>query len=749
LLTHDLAQQWLSYGRASGAGHDRPGEVGYLGLGFRPAGTGFACLDVDDCLDAAGQWSPRALDMFARFPGAGAELSVSGRGLHLWFRFTGQGSGRRGRDRSNTLELYSEGQFIALGTVLAGDAALDCTAAMQALLAEFWPPVTAGPKAVTANDWAEKSPEQREKTKAQILDACRLLPQDSYGEWIDIGNRLCSLGDEDGLPLWHEVSSWSEQYDYDQTEAKWSELAADRTDYRALFAAASRAGWVNPESTAAKVDAAVAGFGLEPVPAGASFAHPAPAAGAPVLPGVQYDGFCDLAEQVERFKGCTYVASEDKVLMPNGSLLSPARFSATMGGKMFVMDAVGEKTEKNAFTAFTTNRALVFPKVDALCFKPMLPFGAVIESHGVRSVNTYRPMGITPVEGDASPWLALLAVQYPDPKDRAILIAWMAACLRYPGRKFQWAVVLQGAEGSAKTLHARILRKALGEKYVHDLDPTKIGGQFNGFMFGRLLIVVEEINIPGNRHDLLDVMKPLITNERLGIEKKGVDAESQEVCANLFLASNHPGGLPATADSRRYAHLCMAQQTAEELLAAGLTEDYFRQLYDWLNGGGYAICANYLLTCEVDERYSPAHQAMRAPATSTLHLALEASMGREEQFIQEAIDNQEPGFAGGWVSSAMVDRLLKDKLGRSVGPRLRGTIMARMGYVHHAKLTDGRVDNPVQPDGKKTRLYVLQGSPLGVNLTPAEIARAYTDSQPINGVGYVPPEPSTRGKPRH
>lgn len=260
-LTAALAESWLDHNRLLDLGHDRPGEVGYLGIGFRPAGTGLACLDMDDCITPAGTWSEPALEAMRRFPGAMLELSQSGKGLHIWFTYTGPSPGRLGRDASGTYELYSEGQFIAAGRTLQGDPSTDHTEAMRAMVAQYWPPRPTGARAVTANDWDDKTPEQREATKAQLLSACRLLPQDSYGEWVEIGMALASLGDEEGLPLWHEVSSWWDGYDAEEAEAKWYQLNPDHTDYRALFAKAQRLGWVNPASTGARIDAAMAGFG--------------------------------------------------------------------------------------------------------------------------------------------------------------------------------------------------------------------------------------------------------------------------------------------------------------------------------------------------------------------------------------------------------------------------------------------------------------------------------------------------------
>jgi hypothetical protein len=57
--------------------------------------------------------------------------------------------------------------------------------------------------------------------------------------------------------------------------------------------------------------------------------------------------------------------------------------------------------------------------------------------------------------GDAGPFLRHLAKLLPDERDRSILLAYMAASIQHKGVKFQWAPLIQGAEGNGKTLLTR------------------------------------------------------------------------------------------------------------------------------------------------------------------------------------------------------------------------------------------------------------------------------------------------------
>ena len=54
-----------------------------------------------------------------------------------------------------------------------------------------------------------------------------------------------------------------------------------------------------------------------------------------------------------------------------------------------------------------------------------------------------------------------------------------------------------------------------------------------------------------------------------------------------------------------------------------------------------------------------------------------------------------------------------------------------MGYILHPGLPEGRVNNPVQPDGKKPQLYILANHPERYLAGAAEIAKAYSAAQQV------------------
>ena len=288
-LNAEQVAGWLAHNRVAGIGHDRPNEIGYLGAGFRPEGTGLVCIDMDDCIGADG-WTPGAVELMARFPGAVVEQSVSGRGLHIWCTVTGEGPGRRGKvtTRLGSLEVYGGGQFIALGTVLAGEA-IDHTAAVAALVAEFFPArdVTVAPAA--AAEWDALTDEQRAAVVADVASALSVLDPDNRDEWVANGQALQSLG-ETGYRLWAEWSARSTRFPGGDGLDKWDSFTGERTDYRAVLARAQRSGWVNPATRPALPGDAAAVFGstVSALPAGAVLEAPASRQVAPSMTGLSF-----------------------------------------------------------------------------------------------------------------------------------------------------------------------------------------------------------------------------------------------------------------------------------------------------------------------------------------------------------------------------------------------------------------------------------------------------------------------------
>ena len=122
-----------------------------IGLVLRP-GDRLWCVDLDNCLQPDGTWSPVAVELCERLAGAYIEVSVSKRGLHIIG--TGDLPPHGTRNGALGLELYSKGRFIALtGTHATGDMTCDLTPVISAIATGYFPPSAGG--SGDPSDWTD------------------------------------------------------------------------------------------------------------------------------------------------------------------------------------------------------------------------------------------------------------------------------------------------------------------------------------------------------------------------------------------------------------------------------------------------------------------------------------------------------------------------------------------------------------------------------------------------------------------
>lgn len=703
----------------------------------------FWFLDIDECL-VDGQWSPLAQQLCGLLAGCAIEISQSGRGLHLFG--SGQPPAHGCNNKAIGLEFYHTGRFAALtGIGAIGDAAVDMTAVLPALVATYFP---ADASAVVEQAWTDGPCEEWNGPKDDSELIRRAMQSRSTG--AAFGNRASFsdlwLANERVLSIAYPDPN-GRTYDYSSADAAlaqhlafWTGKNCERIERLMRQSGLTRDKWEREDYLPRTILGAVSRQldVLQDKPAPSATTVAAVDAATPVARGGSE--FMTPIEQQSYFAGCIYVRSQHRALVPGGVLMKPEQFKVHYGGYSFQMDNRNEKISRDAWEAWTQNQVYRCQMVDGVCFRPELPSAAIVTISGQTFVNTYFPVPIARKQGDASPFLNHLAKVLPDERDRTILLSYMAACVQHQGIKFQWAPLLQGVEGNGKTLFARCVAEAVGRRYVHWPKASKIAKEFNSWMVGKVFFAVEDIYVPDARREVIEELKPMITGgDGLEIEAKGVDQVSLDICGNFMFNSNHRDAIKKTANDRRFCLLFSAQQQVEHLQRDGMEGNYFPNLYEWLRKDGYAIVAELLHTYAIPAEFNPAGEAHRAPITSTTHEAIAASTGNVEQEIEEAVSQGLQGFCGGWISSIWLDRLM-ERLGlaRKVSHNKRKEILEQMGYRYHPALKDGRVNNTVLPEGGKPRLFARVDSLVMQITGPAEAAKNYETANCAKNVVALP-----------
>lgn len=701
----------------------------------------FFLLDIDDCLIPGIGWSPTALGVAALFPGICIEVSQSGTGWHLI------GSGRPPahgcRNDQLGLEFYHSSRHIALtGINAVGDANIDYTATLLSVIPQYFPPVTRG----ASTDWTDEACEGWNGPDDDDVLISRALrsqsPAAAFGKkasfadlWTCNIDKLSECYPDAGkgynesqadAALAQHLAFWTgNNCERIERLMEQSSLLRDKYDRKdGQFGTYLRRTIVNAVSRQFEV---LTDKALElPVDTVTTRAGGEPALVTPVTGNTFVNG----ENQSVLFAGCVYVQDIHKVLVPGGRLLKPDQFKVEFGGYTFTQDNANIKTTKDAWEAFTQNQSYRPPKAKGTCFKPQMKPGELIDIEGDSYVNSYWPVKIDRKVGDASRIFEHMRKILPDEHEFNIMLYFMAACVQHQGVKFQWAPLLQGTDGNGKTALTRYVAAAIGKRYTHWVRPHQLTNNFNSWLVGKTFYAVEDIKVPGEREDIIEILKPMITGgDGIEIESKGVDQGNADICGNFIFNSNHKDAIRKTLRDRRFCVMYTAHQTADEIEAAGLGGLFFPKFYEWLNSEGYAIMSEFLHTVPIPNEYNPAKDLHRAPETISTKFAIEATSGSIEQEVMEALQQGLPGFRGGWISSIMLDKLLESLgLARRVTRFKRKELLQNMGYIPHPGLVDGRVNNSIYPDGGKPRLFVKIESPERYLTGAKEIAKAYEDS---------------------
>lgn len=745
-MTPDVAQAWAD---TLGPGHG-VGIVIY-------AGSQLFCIDIDACRTGE-DWSPHARATMALFPDSPVEVSASGKGLHIFGTYKGPEFPHASKNRHHSTELYTSGRFIALtGNYLReGWVGADCTAALHEFAAAYFPANDSG----YVGDWTEEPA----ATWNFLTDDAELIEwacnhQDARALFGGKASFTALFtADAETLSQFFP-SSTGQPYDAssaDQALANFFAWATgnncERTARLMELSALRRPKWEREDYFRGTIAKACAGGDkkwprrpaltvppLPPLPP-LPDAGTTPAAAPPPEPPREAGGteppprggIFFTIDQVRWFSGYTYVEDVFRVMDDNGDLLEKKQFDLRepFAGREFQMHPDGSNGSDSAWDAFTAGMTR-FPKVRGQYFEPREAPGCIITREGRTYVNSWRPVEIPSAPGDVQWFMDHLAILLPERShgnDAHILLQYLKFMVQHKGEKAAWFPFLQGVEGNGKSFINETMQYCLGERYTHKPRAPELAGKFNSAFYGKLLIAIDDIQLSDARH-IWETLKPMVDGKRLEIEYKGVDKVTREVCFNLIVTSNHQDGIPVTTNDRRVAPFFCAQQNEEDLPRDGLTENYFTKLWDTAQAGGWAAVLHYLQTDPIDPKYNPVVDARRAPRTSSTFAAKASTLGTIEQDVQEALITQLPGFAGGWISSAALDRMLKasgrDKL---LSLSKRQQMLATLRFFPHPGLPDGRVAERLT-DGTLPRLFVRREHPSCSITDAAAIRAAYISAQ--------------------
>jgi hypothetical protein len=306
------------------------------------------------------------------------------------------------------------------------------------------------------------------------------------------------------------------------------------------------------------------------------------------------------------------------------------------------------------------------PCVSHTCYLPTA--GDVFEMLDTTWANTYRPNSVPEaddswsVEGSDG-WNAVEIVKahmrkmLPNRRERRLFASWLATNVKFPGKKIRWAPYLHGFEGDGKSFFVDLLGAVMGGRQVRMVSGSTLESNFTDWAIGYAVVAIEEMKQHNhNRYEVMNRIKPFITNGVVEIHPKGKASYTSPNASNYLIFSNYLDGAPIDENSRRYMFLSSGIRQSD---LKGMNEDgYFARLFGALEQAG--ALRGWLLEMELDAEFDANG---RAPETEIRKTVVELSRTETESLARDAIEHGIEGVCATALSAQHLTGFIKDQLG--------------------------------------------------------------------------------------
>jgi primase-polymerase (primpol)-like protein len=727
-LSYEEAQKAaaeLNFKEALKAASDLSYRAVAYGLGFvLVEGSGIGCLDVDDALienpvTRVKEWSPIAQEVRGILYGAGVEVSVSGRGLHIWFRFSNK-LNHAITNKALGLELYtSGGRFIAItGQVLEGDANIDRTDVIKGVIARYFS--SSATSTVAEMAWTEGA------------QADWNGPSDD-NELI----RIMLAGGQSAATVFGDKASFQDLWECNvpKLSAAFPDGKGGYDESAADMSLAGRLAWWTGNDCP-RIEALMRRSALV---RDKWDSHPTYLRDFTILKALRGPGDCynrnhyiDGAERRRK-------QIEEDIRIGAGSREFPTsevlKADAMINRHVYVIEGrrvLDISNPQNLFTleewksAYKASKEIVELKeidpytgkpktkvfesarvweessarkcVSTITFRPGYD-QVTTDPDGKSAANTWRAPVRTVVPGDASMFSE--HVDYLFGEDAPRFLDWLAHIEQFPGvlPHTGW-VHVSPQHGTGRNWLSGILCRVWAGYVAASFDLTHaLRSGFTGNLSRKLLAVVDEINEGGSaaRWENAETLKRMVTEEHRTINPKyGHQIKEFNYCRWLMF-SNHTSALPLTGEDRRFNVV-----RNEEPPKSG---DYYRRLYGLRDDAGFiAAVAQTLRTRDVS-RFDVGAPAVMNEAKKDMVVA---SRSETDDTLADLIET--------YTADVISNATLAGKLtGQVFGKLSRSYVhaMERVGIRPYGKL--------VKVAGSPVRVSILRRHEFWKNAEPEQI----------------------------
>lgn len=574
------------------------------------------------------------------------------------------------------------------------------------------------------NPWAEDT-SPVDISDDELRSRLMLIPDpEDYEQWTQVGMALYHQfdGDETGLAMWHEWSETADNYDGDSLDRHWSSFGISgkkRAPITARFIlklAREAASTKNIELAMKLQDMFAAATTLK-----------------------QWDDAKNAAREAEidtLARSALAVAAKerrDKIIGAKTPLVEVKKAIAyhpknaeamprwcegwTYDSSIDRFFHVGRKisVSQQGFNAMFDRRALT--KKDILEGKNAPSASAAqlaLNTHKIPIVDGTRYMpGLDPIFSDVTGTFANLYTEHETPaipekltprdkrniervkthlhhllqaNEARMFLDWLAWVAQNPGKHPNYAVLLQGIEGDGKTFFAEMMRAVMGVSNVSMMNAQILHSAFTDWTVGQCLNCVEEVRLvnDGNKFEVLNRIKPYITNTIIEVHPKGKPAFNALNTSAYLLFSNFKDALPIDENARRYLIFFSRWQTSKQMQKfRAENPHYYRNLYATIEESPGAL-RKWLLEHEQSDDFDPTGNAPETRAKRHMvHMAKPEFMQNVALAIAE---NDSPYVGPDIITSAGLNEITMARGGEYPSTKTLTNMLARGGYESLGKI---------------------------------------------------------------
>lgn len=283
-----------------------------------------------------------------------------------------------------------------------------------------------------------------------------------------------------------------------------------------------------------------------------------------------------------------------------------------------------------------------FRHVDRLTYSPGQPQFCREKSFDSEAVldclNVFYPSGVEEDEGDVQPFIDLVNHVFgrygPDgtylgPDEEAVdhVLSFFAYSIQHPGERINHALVIQGEQGIGKDSIIAAVERLMGAQNVSQVTLREVESQFNDWLFGKQLIIFQEMLATGRRN-IYNKLKTYITDPLHTINTKHLALQRVPNRAVYIFLTNYRHALSIDPSDRRMWVWYSQMERRDPA--------YYDRYYTWLKDRRSSSALLHFLMNYDTSKFNP---AAPPPMTDAKRQMVDASSSEVEQFLREARDN--------------------------------------------------------------------------------------------------------------